>query len=74
MFGNGPSILNSHFTQGTAFTADDAAEATLPQLVRAFTEIRVRIAVHTATTPEVAGRFGPLGPIVDELRRRGALD
>ena len=74
MFGNGPSILNSYFTQGTTFLRSDAEAASTPQLVRAYTEIKVRVAVHTATTPEVAGRFGPLAVVVDELRKRGALD
>jgi len=71
MFGNGPSIIDRAAEGGLI---KPVTEATTPELVRAYTEIRVRIAVHTAQTPDQAGWFGPLGSVVDELRSRGALD
>lgn len=44
------------------------------ELVERYTNIKVAYAVHAALTPEVAGNFGPLAPIVAELRKRGVLD
>lgn len=52
----------------------DIIDASTPALVQTYTEIKVRVARHECLTPDVAGHFGPLKWVVDELRKRGVLN
>jgi hypothetical protein len=70
MFGNGPRLADGQMLEA------DIAEATTPQLVNAYADLKVWFAVNEVDRPVPGGqrRHRQLRLVVNELRERKVLD